>query len=108
MANGIQKIIIVMAVVFKYGQTVRNMKVIGNKIIRMEKENYFILTVIYTMAIGKMTYQMVQENTQRKTGNNIQANGKMENKKEKEKKLGQMVPNLKENIKTGKNADMVF
>ena len=71
MANGIQKIIIVMVVVFKYGQTVRNMKVIGNKIIQMEKENYFILTVIYTMAIGKMTYQMVQENTQRKTGNNI-------------------------------------
>lgn len=79
------------------------MKVIGQMIKLVEKENLFMLMEIYMMENGLMTKQTVKENIYIIMEHSMLGIGKMINNMGTVKKHGQIMLIMRVNMKKGKN-----
>ena len=85
---------------YNIGRMAQNIKVIGEMIWLMEKEDWFILMEIFILANGRMIKQMGLEYIWMQMGRDTKENGKKINKMEKENNFELMVADMKEFIKT--------
>lgn len=104
--NGIKKLISVMVEVIKFGQTVAFMKGIGKMTKLMAEEGLFMLMVIFMTVTGKMIRLMALVNTPTQMEPNMRVTGLMTSNMEKERKIGLMVPNMKEIINMEKKTGL--
>ena len=89
----------------KCGQTVRNMKVSGDKTRPMEMVNQCMRMETCTRASGRMTKLTDMEATNTQMGLPMLETGKTTNSMAKEQKLGLMVRNMKDSTLKAKNME---
>ena len=81
----------------RFGQTVRNMKVSGNKTRLMATVNLFMLMVMFTRASGRMTKHTAMEDTSMLMEQLMLEIGKTISSMERVLKHGLTGPNMKDN-----------